>query len=43
MKNEISNILKLIENGETFKALDGAKLFYKKDQKNIDAIKLLAY
>ena len=43
MKNEISNILKLIENGEAFKALDGAKLFYKKDQKNIDAIKLLAY
>ncbi len=43
MKNEISNILKLIENGETLKALDGAKLFYKKDQKNIDAVKLLAY
>ena len=43
MKNEISNILNLIENGDTFKALERAKLFYKKDQNNLDAIKLLAY
>ena len=43
MKNEISNVLNLIESGDTHKALQDAKLFYKKNVNNLDAIKLLAY
>ncbi len=43
MKNEISNVLNLIESGETNKALQVAKLFYKKNVNNLDAVKLLAY
>tara|TARA_B100000989_G_C19512086_1_gene459642 strand:- start:140 stop:1777 length:1638 start_codon:yes stop_codon:yes gene_type:complete len=43
MKNEISNILNLIENGNTYKALQEAKSFYNTNENNLDAIKLLAY
>ena len=43
MKNEISNVLNLIESGDTYKALQNAKSFYGKNKNNIDAIKLLAY
>ena len=43
MKKEISNVLNLIENGDTVKALQNAKLFYKKNKNDLDAIKLLAY
>ena len=43
MKNEVSNILSLIEKGDTYKALDQAKSLYIKNESNIDAIKLLAY
>ena len=43
MKNEISNILNLINNGDAHKALLDAKLFYKKNTNNLDAVKLLAY
>ena len=43
MKNEISNVLNLIESGDTYKALQNAKSFYEKIKNNIDAIKLLAY
>mgnify|MGYP002837050773 CR=1 FL=1 len=43
MKNEISNVLNLIESGDTYKALQNAKSFYEKNKNNIDAIKLLAY
>ena len=43
MKNEISNVLNLIESGDTYKALQDAKLFYKKNTNNLDAVKLLAY
>ncbi len=43
MKNEISNILKLIESGDTIKALDEAKILNSKNKNNLDGIKLLAY
>ena len=43
MKSEISNILNLIEVGNTTKALEDAKLFHKNNFNNLDAIKLLAY
>ena len=43
MKNEISNVLNLIDNGETYKALQDAKLLYKKNSNNLDTVKLLAY
>ncbi len=43
MKNEISNILYLIEIGDTIKALREAKSFYEKNENNLDALKLLAY
>ena len=43
MKNEISNVLNLIESGDTHRALQDAKLFYKNNVNNLDAIKLLAY
>ena len=43
MKNEISNVLNLIESGDTIRALQDAKLFYKNNVNNLDAIKLLAY
>ena len=42
MKNEISNVLNLIESGDTYKALQNAKSFYGKNKNNIDVIKLLA-
>ena len=42
MKNEISNVSKSIER-DTSKILQGAKLFYKKNVNNLDAVKLLAY
>ena len=43
MKNEISNILKLIETGNTIKALEEAKNFNSQNKNNLDGIKLLAY
>ena len=43
MKNEISNILNQIKVGNTTKALEDAKLYYKKNTNELDAIKLLAY
>ena len=43
MKNEISNILNLIETGNTIKALEEAKTFHSQHKNNLDAIKLLAY
>ncbi len=43
MKNEISKVLNLIESGDTHRALQDAKLFYKNNVNNLDAIKLLAY
>ena len=43
MKNEISNILNLIETGNTIKALEEAKTFHSQHKNNLDGIKLLAY
>ena len=43
MKNEISNILSLINSGDSLKALQEAKSFYNKNENNIDAVKVLAY
>jgi len=43
MKNEISNILKLIEAGNSIKALEQAKNFNSQNKNNLDGIKLLAY
>ncbi len=43
MKNEISNILSLINSGNFLKALQEAKSFYNKNENNIDAVKVLAY
>ena len=43
MKNEISNILSLINSGDFLKALQEAKSFYNRNENNIDAIKVLAY
>ena len=43
MKNEISNILKLIESGNTVKALEEAKILNSQNKNNLDGIKLLAY
>ena len=43
MKNEISNILNLIETGNTIKALEEAKSFHSQQKNNLDGIKLLAY
>ena len=43
MKNEISKILNLIESGNTNSALHEAKKFYNANNKNLDAVKLLAY
>ena len=43
MKNEISNILNLIETGNTIKALEEAKIFQSQYKNNLDGIKLLAY
>ena len=43
MKNEISNILNLIETGNTIKALEEAKSFHSQHKNNLDGIKLLAY
>lgn len=43
MKNEISQILKLIEIGNLDKALQEAKILYKRDNTNLDIVKLLAY
>ena len=43
MKNEVSNILSLIEGGNHDKALHEAKLFYNKNENNLDAVKVLAY
>ena len=43
MKNEISNILKLIETGNTIKALEEAKILNFQNKNNLDGIKLLAY
>ena len=43
MKNEISNILKLIEVGNTIKALQEAKILNSQNKNNLDGIKLLAY
>ena len=43
MKNEISNILSLINSGDSLKALQEAKSFYNKNENNLDAVKVLAY
>ena len=43
MKNEISKILKLLEVGNTDKALQEVKVLHKLDRENLDIIKLLAY
>ena len=43
MKNEISNILKLIDTGNTIKALEEAKNFNSQNKNNLDGIKLVAY
>ena len=43
MKNEISNILNLVETGNTIKALEEAKTFHSQHKNNLDGIKLLAY
>ena len=43
MKNEVSNILSLINNGDSLKALHEAKSFYNSNENNLDAVKLLAY
>ena len=43
MKNEISNILNLIETGNTIKALEEAKILHTQNKNNLDGIKLLAY
>ena len=43
MKNEISKILKLLEVGNTDKALQEVKVLHKLDKENLDIIKLLAY
>ena len=43
MKNEISNILNLINSGNTVKALEEAKILNSKNKNNLDGIKLLAY
>ncbi len=43
MKNEISQILKLIEVGNLDKALQDVKILYSKNHENLDIAKLLAY
>ena len=43
MKNEISNILNLIETGNTHKALQEAKTFYDRNENEIEAIKVFGY
>ena len=43
MKNEISNILSLINSGDFLKALLEAISFYNRNENNIDAVKILAY
>ena len=43
MKNEISQILKLIEVGNLDKALQEVKILYSKNHENLDIAKLLAY
>ena len=43
MKNEISNILSLINSGDFLKALQEAKSYYNRNENNIDAVKVLAY
>ena len=43
MKNEVSNILSLINNGDSLKALHEAKSFYNSNKNNLNAVKVLAY
>lgn len=43
MKNEISNILNLIKNGNNSEAVKEAKKLYIKNPTNLDAVKILAY
>ena len=43
MKNEISNILNLIKNGNNSEAVKEAKKLHIKNPTNLDAIKILTY
>ena len=43
MKNEISQILKLVEVGNLEKALQEAKNLYGINQNNLDVVKVLVY